>query len=87
MRYYMRVTTIRNWRGPYSVKNRSISSAALNELMTKGGKVAGSILSEVHFTRVYAWCAGRSKPNAVNTALLHKLSRGRVPAHGWTTLE
>lgn len=78
---------MKHWRGPVSGKPKSRSGKALNKLLREGGEEAEAIFEQVHFTRLYAYCAGRSRPNFEKARLIEKLSKGRVPLSGWVSDE
>jgi uncharacterized protein YegJ (DUF2314 family) len=59
------------------------SARALGEVLDEEGEAARAIRDAVHRTMLWKYRTGRSKPDADTIALLHRLSDGRIAAHGW----
>jgi hypothetical protein len=78
---------IAGWRGPVKFDKPTKSGRALNNLLLKGGREAEALFEAVHFTQLYAYCAGRQKPTMERAALIAKLTKGKVPLNGWLSAE
>lgn len=61
----------------------SPSAVALAALLDRGGVVADAVRARIHRTQLWAYVTGRATPSAKNAAMMHKVTRGRVAAHGW----
>lgn len=61
------------------------SAAALADVLREKGADAKAIRARVHRTALWAYCTGRRTPNAKTGAFFHRITRGRVAAHGWVT--
>lgn len=63
----------------------SVSAASLGAILDRSGKAATYIRERWHRTMLWRWRTGRGRPDLDTAAELHKVTRGRVRADGWTT--
>lgn len=61
----------------------SRSSEALGVVLDEDGPEAEALKRKIHFTLLYAYRAGRTKPGLERAFEIQDLSAGRVPADGW----
>lgn len=61
------------------------SADTLGAVLDEQGEMASAIERSIHRTALWRYRTGRRRPDAETIALLHRLSDGRIAAHGWAT--
>jgi hypothetical protein len=62
----------------------TLASRALDELLEAGGALAETVKEKYERTTLWRWRNGHSTPLANDASDLDKLTKGRVPADGWS---
>lgn len=58
----------------------------MDAVLHEDGSPAEAIRERFHRTMLWNFRTGRRKPDADGIAVLHKLTEGRIAAHGWQDL-